>query len=115
MDILTSLYPILKRCRTLYLDIPIPITLKFKFCQCFFVVNNNDIHLIFISELVVRVFGRSEGLRIESCYYTCPANESKYPMLELNHFFLILFPFTCYIQVILLHSLYQWKENYISF
>ena len=66
-----------------------------------FLVNNNDVHLIFIPEHVVRVFGRLEGLRIESCYYTYPASECKQQMLELNHFFLILFPFTCYVEVIL--------------
>ena len=52
MDILASLHPILKRCLTPYVDNPIPITLKIQILQMLFLVNNNDMHLMIISEYV---------------------------------------------------------------
>ena len=80
-----------------------------------FLVNNNDILLIIISEHFQKIFGRSESLKLEISYYTYPASEFEHSMSELYHFFLILISVTCRIQVILQYNLYQWRDNYISF
>ena len=51
-------------------------------------MDNNYILLIIIYENLKKIFGLSESLRLEICYYTCPASEFEHSMSELNIFFL---------------------------
>ena len=51
-------------------------------------MDNNYILLIIIYENLKKIFSRSESLRLEICYYTCPASEFENSVSELNIFYL---------------------------
>ena len=79
-----------------------------------FLVSNNGILLIIISGHFQKIFGQSKSLRLEICYYTCPAGECEHSISKFNHFFLILISITCHIQVINYNTIYINGETIIS-